>query len=216
MRHEHRLLSHAKTVKLIEDIGAWCKRTGTNYSKLMFAARVTVSTRSAVRLRRRRLTIETADKLRGAMADFPNGITKAQHKANRLASDHERWERQRAKLVRDGEPEIVGDANAECPLCGARRSQGCSHWAKFPSSESPAARIYHAGLLSAGWFLSGDGYRRTGRVIVPGVGVLRVTCDLAPEILDFVPDPLARAEAEFAEKVAEVEAIAHFERSHEV
>jgi len=118
MRHEQHLLSEAESARVIDEVNAWCRRTGTNYLKLVTAARVAPSTRSAVRHRRRKLTIYTAAKLRGAMAANPNGISKGEHKA--------RLSRARAEAVRT----IVLPPRVDsrtCDLCGARRAVGCRH-----------------------------------------------------------------------------------------
>ncbi len=86
MRLEHHLiLSEAESQKVIDEVNAWCRRTGTNYNKLVIAARVNPSTRGWVRRGRSRLTIATAAKLREAMRANPNGISKGEHKT-RLAN----------------------------------------------------------------------------------------------------------------------------------
>lgn len=119
MRHEQHLLSEAESALVIDEVNGWCRRTGTNYLKLVTAARVAPSTRSAVRRRRRKLTIQTAAKLRGAMAAHPNGISKGEHKA--------RLSRARAEAVKTiALPPRVD--NATCDRCGARRAVGCRHY----------------------------------------------------------------------------------------
>ena len=118
MRHEQHLLSEVESARVIDELNAWCRRTGTNYNKLVIAARVAVSTRSAVRRRRRKLTIETATRLRVAMSEHPNGISKGEHKA--------RLSRARAEAVKTIALPPRVDSRT-CDLCGARRAVGCRH-----------------------------------------------------------------------------------------
>lgn len=121
LRHEHFLLSEADSRRVIGEVDAWCRRTGTNYNKLVTAARVAVSTRSAVRQRQRRLTIETASRLRTTMAAHPQGIGKAEHKA-RLSQARQAFRPVEMPQRVDRSP---------CPNCGTRRDVGCVHWARF-------------------------------------------------------------------------------------
>lgn len=213
MRHEHHLLTLAESQKVIDAVDAWIARTGCNYLKLMTAAGVNPSTRCLVRRGRRRLTTMTAARIRAAIKAHPKGISRADHKLAVAAAMQGRVDREKAKRASEPRPEHV-DSNVECPLCGTLRRDGCSHWPKMPSSSEPRARHYHAGLLSAGWSSVGNIYRKTGRIAVQGAGVLKVVCEIAPELLDFVPDPLARAEAEYAERAAELSATAYFECHH--
>lgn len=92
MRHEHLLLSEDESRKVIDEVNAWCRRTGTNYNKLVTAARVNASTRGWVRTGRSRLSHITAAKLREAMRANPHGISKREHKA-RLANMRARFTR---------------------------------------------------------------------------------------------------------------------------
>lgn len=85
MRHEHLLLTEDESRKVIEEVNSWCRRTGTNYNKLVTAARVNPSTRGWVRNGRSRLSIMTAAKLHEAMRANPRGIAKGEHKT-RLAN----------------------------------------------------------------------------------------------------------------------------------
>lgn len=85
MRHDHLLLTDEDSRRVIDEVNAWCRRTGTNYNKLVTAARVNPSTRGWVRNGRSRLTIATAAKLREAMRANPRGIEKGEHKT-RLAN----------------------------------------------------------------------------------------------------------------------------------
>lgn len=118
MRHEQHLLSEVESLRVIDEINAWIRRTGTNYLRLTTAAGVAPSTRSAVRHRRRKLTIETAKRLRAAMEAHPNGISKGEHKV-RLS---------RARLAAIKIPALPPRVDSRtCDLCGARRAVGCRH-----------------------------------------------------------------------------------------
>lgn len=121
MRHEHLLLSEGESLAVIEEVNAWCRRTGTNYNKLVTAARVAVSTRSAVRKRRRRLMRETAARLVATMSANPQGISKREHKGRLSAA--------RAAFVPPAP--LVRVDRSPCPKCGARRDIGCEHWERF-------------------------------------------------------------------------------------
>jgi|GEM_PF-6336457 len=121
MRHEHLLMSETESAKVIDKVDAWCRRTGTNYNKLVIAARVAVSTRSAVRRRRRRLTLETANRLLRTMQGYPQGITKGEHKL-RLST---------ARLVVHVAELPPRVDRTPCGYCGARRDIGCVHWDRF-------------------------------------------------------------------------------------
>ena len=133
MRHEHLLLNDADSQAVIEEVNAWCRRTGTNYNKLVTAARVNPTTRSGVRNRGKRLAVSTAQKLRMAMAAYPNGIDKGSHKARVRRSATEYLDSQRARQARNY-PAIVRVDRSECKTCGARRDIGCEHWARFEFS----------------------------------------------------------------------------------
>lgn len=128
MRYD--LLSEDESRRVIEEVNAWCRRTGTNYNKLVTAARVNESTRYYVRTRRRRLTNDTAAKLRTAMRANPQGISKGEHKARVRAASAEKLERQRTIRLRDFPAPTVPD-RTPCPRCGVRRDVGCTHWPKF-------------------------------------------------------------------------------------
>lgn len=131
MRHEEQLLTDVESQAVIEEINAWCRRTGTNYNKLVTAARVAPSTRSDVRNRGRRLTIQTAMKLRTAMRANRKGIVLGEHKARVRRIAQESLDRQRAKLKRDFPATPLKVDRTPCPRCGVRRDVGCVHHAKF-------------------------------------------------------------------------------------
>ena len=133
MRHEHCLLTDEESRKVIDEVNAWCRRTGTNYNKLVIAARVAPCTRSFVRHRGRRMTIFTAAKLRGAMKANPHGIGKGEHKARVRIAAKDIVERQRAKRRTDYPAEGMRVDHSTCPKCGARRAHGCEHHPRFES-----------------------------------------------------------------------------------
>jgi hypothetical protein len=133
MRYD--LLTEDESRMVIDEVNSWCRRTGTNYNKLVTAARVNETTRYAVRIRGRRLTIQTADRLRNAMRVHPHGISKDDHKVRVRVSSAEKLERQRSKRRRDFPAEAVRVDRSPCPKCGARRDLGCEHWARFECSE---------------------------------------------------------------------------------
>jgi hypothetical protein len=51
MRYEGMLLTLAESHALIEEMNTWCRRTGTNYNKLVGLARVSATMRSSVKAR---------------------------------------------------------------------------------------------------------------------------------------------------------------------
>lgn len=130
MRHEQHLLSQADSIGVIDEINLWIRRTGTNYNRLITAAGVAPSTRSAVRIRQRRLTIDTADKLRAAMSAHPQGIARGEHKVRVRLAAQQTLDRQRAKHCRDYPAAATVD-RTPCPRCGIRRDVGCVHIGRF-------------------------------------------------------------------------------------
>lgn len=133
MRHDHLLLSEAESRKVIEEVNSWCRRTGTNYNKLVTAARVAPCIRSSVRFHGARMTEATASKLRAAMKAHPRGIGKGEHKARVREVARETVERQRARNRRDYPAARSVIDRSPCPVCNARRDYGCEHWARFES-----------------------------------------------------------------------------------
>ena len=131
MRHEQHLLTQAESIGVIDEVNSWIRRTGTNYLRLITAAGVAPSTRSAVRIRQRRLTIHTADKLRAAMTAHPHGIARGEHKARVRLAAQTTLERQRAKQTRDFPAAAVVVDRTPCPRCGIRRDLGCVHSGRF-------------------------------------------------------------------------------------
>ncbi|PQM29413.1 hypothetical protein CVO77_00295 [Sphingopyxis lindanitolerans] len=125
MRYGQDLLGQTESRVVIDEVNSWIRRTGTNYNRLVTAAGVAPSTRSAVRTRQRRLTIDTADKLRAAMAAYPHGIERGEHKARVRQAARQALDRQRAKQSRDYPAALVD--SSLCVKCGARRVLGCEH-----------------------------------------------------------------------------------------
>lgn len=109
------LLTHDQAKKLLVDMERWCRRTGTNYFRLVTAARVPPNTRAAIRQRKRRITIKLANQIKTAMRKNPNGISKESHLRNRLAPPPPPPP---APIVIDRTP---------CPFCGIRADIGCKH-----------------------------------------------------------------------------------------
>lgn len=121
MRYEGQLLTEDESRDLIREVDRWCRRTGTNYNKLVTAARVPPSIRSSVKVRKKRVTKDVAARMRRIMRDFRQGITKEdlkQHVALSLTRARALSETQIESLRVDREP---------CPKCGVRRDHGCKH-----------------------------------------------------------------------------------------
>ncbi len=131
MRHEHLLLSETESRKVIDEVNAWCRRTGTNYNKLVTAARVAPCIRSVVRDRGRRMSIDTAGKLRSAMRANPHGISRDDHRARVRIVARETLDRQRQKYRREYPARPVDQST--CSICGARLAIGCEHHPRFES-----------------------------------------------------------------------------------
>lgn len=134
MRHEAFLMSEAESLAIIEQVNAWCRRTGSSYNKLVTAARVAPCTRSHVRMGKRRLTHQVAARLTATMQANPHGIAKDEHK--RRVREVEARALARVLYQRRTEPPRVVD-RSPCPRCGVRRDIGCQH---FPAFESERAR----------------------------------------------------------------------------
>ena len=117
-RYRGTLLTEAESHAIIDEVNRWCRKTGTNYNKLITAAKVAPSTRSQVRHRERRITIEVARRLKQAMTLYPHGITKTEHKA-RLR-----------RIYRPMPSEQIESRRVHrepCPKCGTRADIGCKH-----------------------------------------------------------------------------------------
>lgn len=131
MRYEGCLLTEAESRLLIDDIDSWCRRTNTNYNKIVIAAGVAVTIRHKVRVKGQRVTFAVANKLRKAMEDNPNGIGKVEHKA-RLAG---------MSTVPVHLTSIQIEArrlNREpCSWCGTRADIGCKHSVAWPVTVIP-------------------------------------------------------------------------------
>ena len=127
MRHERLLLTIDESRELITEINRWCRKTGTNYNRLVIAAGVRPSLRSSVR-RGTRLTITTAQVIRSTMAQNPLGIDRDDHKrrVKRRARDQVLRQQQREQAAFPAEPIRVD--RTPCPRCGVRKDIGCRHW----------------------------------------------------------------------------------------
>lgn len=110
------LLSPEDALNLMAAVDAWCRRTGTNYLKLVNAARIPPSTRSSVKHGKRRLTVILAARITAAMTANPRGISKEEHKMN------SRRPVRAARVM----PVIVD--RSPCPRCGTRKDFGCKHY----------------------------------------------------------------------------------------
>lgn len=129
MRFKGLLLSHAESRKVVAEVDAWCRRTGTNYNKLIVAAGVAPSLRSDVRCRGRKLTTMTAQKLRRTMLQFGAGISRAQHKEHLgLRREQESLRIAVQRQVREHVESLRVD-RTPCSNCGVRadmhREFGC-------------------------------------------------------------------------------------------
>lgn len=125
MRHEAFLMSEAQSREIIDQVNAWCRRTGTSYNKLITAARVAPCTRSHVRMGKRRLTHQIAARLIATMQSNPYGIAKDDHK--RRVREVEARALTRVITRRMAEPPRIVD-RTPCPRCGTRRDIGCRHF----------------------------------------------------------------------------------------
>lgn len=125
MRFAGMLLTEDESRELIGEVNDWCRRTGTNYNRLVTAAKVAVSTRSAVRHRSRRVTMMVAARLRAAMRDNPHGITREAHKA-RL---------RRPALAQAVVTYLQPVDRTPCSRCGIRADVGCRHSANWSAME---------------------------------------------------------------------------------
>ena len=128
MRFKGCLLTRAESLELMDKVDTWCRKTATNYNRLVTAAGVNVSIRHHVRKKDRRLTRATATLLRKAMRENPGGIAWQDHKA-RVAGQRREL---RAEISRQVRAEVI-QMNVQrvdrtpCPRCGVRADVGCKH-----------------------------------------------------------------------------------------
>lgn len=127
MRHERLLLTIEESRDLITEINRWCRKTGTNYNRLVIAAGVRPSLRSSVR-RGTRLTITTAQVIRTTMNQNPTGIDKDDHKRMIVRRTRERVNRVKQKTQEGYPAALVRVDRTPCPRCGVRKDIGCKHW----------------------------------------------------------------------------------------
>lgn len=121
MRYEGCLLTLDESNALIEEMNAWCRRTGTNYNKLVGLARVSATMRSSVRTRGKRVTMDVAARLKAAMKANPQGIKETNYHGRNCAI--------MAAPIRQAAAEIeLRRVNREpCFYCGVRADVGCEH-----------------------------------------------------------------------------------------
>ena len=120
MRYEGCLLTEDQSRALIDDVDLWCRRTGTNYNKLVIAAGVGVTTRHKVRMKGQRITLKVAARLRDAMRKHGSGISREEYR-----SVEKPWRREVKILASD----FVGLTRASseiCHRCGSRYGR-CEH-----------------------------------------------------------------------------------------
>lgn len=130
MRYEGCLLTEAESQALIDEVDRWCRRTGTNYNKLVVVARVGVTTRHKVRLKGQRLTKEVANRLSQAMAAYRFGISRDEYRQMPKP-----WRGARI-VARLPVVEPVRVNSETCGRCGARAGR-CDHTANFEPVWSP-------------------------------------------------------------------------------
>lgn len=126
MRNEEFLLTVEQSRQVIAEVNRWIRRTGTNYNRLVTAARVNPSIRSDVRHRGRRLTIETGRRLERAMKLNPGGIKRDDHKRRVREQAAEMLQRQRERIKADYPAAPPKMESRMCPRCGARAGM-CEH-----------------------------------------------------------------------------------------
>lgn len=134
MRFKDCLLSQAESMVLIDQVDAWCRRTSTNYNRLVIAAGVNVSTRSSVRHRGRCLTFTVAARLRVAMKNHPRGITLAEHRTRTTRAEVSAFERTMLRITAELPPPRID--RTPCGKCGVRADIGCKHtqiWSAMPT-----------------------------------------------------------------------------------
>lgn len=129
MRFRGLLLTTGQSLAVMVEVDAWCRRTGTNYNRLIVAAGVAPSLRSDVRCRGRKLTKMTAQKLRRTMRQFASGISRQQHKEH-LGEERRELAQQIEKQVRQIAAVMTID-RTPCPRCGVRADIGCEHTRRF-------------------------------------------------------------------------------------
>lgn len=130
MRHEQFLLSDMESEQLIRAVQSYLRKTKTNYNRLVTAAGVNPSVRTDVKKRGKRLTMKTAEKLRAAMRQNPNGIPKEQHKQTVIRRTRERLTRVKRKTQQAYPAQLVRVDRTPCFKCGIRKDIGCEHFPK--------------------------------------------------------------------------------------
>ncbi len=88
------LLTREQSLAVIAEVDRWCRKTGTNYNKLVIVAQVPVSTRHKVRRYEQRLTPRIANRLRETMAKYRHGISRDVYRGIRKP-----WECEQTELA---------------------------------------------------------------------------------------------------------------------
>ncbi len=125
------LISREESLALLNDIARWCRRTGTNYNKLVGDAGVAPSFRSFLRSRRTEcVSLEISKRLRDAMKCNPHGIKVAKYHGR---SSSAKAGYQPAEIV-----QLVRVNRDPCFSCGWRgdlgHSPSCQHFESYVSA----------------------------------------------------------------------------------
>lgn len=123
IRFEGCLLSAEESRALIDEMDRWCRKTGTNYNKLVVVARVAPSIRSMVRFRSARVTFDVAARLQSTMQRYRGGITRDEY--GKLPKP---WGCTPRVVTIVPKPEPIRVSTETCRRCGAREGN-CEHTA---------------------------------------------------------------------------------------
>lgn len=115
------LLTKEESRALIEEVNRWCQRTGTNYNKLVVVADVRPSVRHMIRMKGKRVTPDTAARLRETMRQHRYGISREEYRAKPKP-----WGTAVVEALSPLLPELVRVESTQCGRCGARTGQ-CEH-----------------------------------------------------------------------------------------
>jgi hypothetical protein len=133
MRYDGILLTGAESLALINEVDRWCRRTGTNYNKLVVTAGVAPGIRHMVRIKGKRISAAVAARLRQSMRDHRKGITREDYR--QIAKP---WRREAEAIIATiSQP--IRMAQETCRRCGAREGM-CEHTRGFESGR-PSFRM---------------------------------------------------------------------------
>jgi hypothetical protein len=115
-----RTISREESLLLLNEMAKWCRKTGTNYNKLVGEARVAPSFRSYLRSNRREcVSVEVAGRIRDAMKRNPHGLKEPNYHGRSCSA------------VANSQPapvvEIVRVNRDPCFRCGVPADRGCEH-----------------------------------------------------------------------------------------